>query len=128
MAVVVALVFIHANHARPQQRYLDVDCTDAQHVDRPGEPGGSLALWSLAVEVTFYLCLPVIMLVAVGRSDVALDPVLGVLVALFAISLWWHLDGAAYAGEHSAGQPSQWLPSYIGWFAIGIGLSLVSWR
>jgi peptidoglycan/LPS O-acetylase OafA/YrhL len=126
VAVTVALVFIHANRGLSNETRLATALMLNTFVD-PANPAGLSHMWSLAVEVTFYLCLPVIMLVAVGRSR-TLRPtrVIGVLVVLIAIGLWWHLDGAARAGEHSSGQPSQWLPSYIGWFAIGIGLALAS--
>jgi len=91
----------------------------------PALPYGLTHMWSLAVEVTFYLALPLIMLVAVGRT---LRPwrVLAVLAALSAISVWWHLDGADRIGQHSAGSPHQWLPAYLIWFALGIGLALVT--
>ncbi len=126
VAVAVALVFIHANRDLSNETRL-ATALMLNTVTEPANPAGLSHMWSLAVEVTFYLCLPVLMLVAVGRSR-TLRParVIGLLVALFAISLWWHLDGAARAGEHSPGQPSQWLPTYAGWFAIGIGLALAS--
>jgi peptidoglycan/LPS O-acetylase OafA/YrhL len=47
------------------------------------------------------------------------------LVAMVAFSVWWHLDLVAVVNEHSAGNPSQWLPSYLTWFALGLGLALV---
>ena len=126
VAVTVALVFIHANRSLSNETRLATALMLNTFTD-PANPAGLSHMWSLAVEVTFYLLLPVLMLVAVGRSRTLRSTrVLGVLVVLVAISLWWHLDGAARAGEHSSGQPSQWLPSYIGWFAIGIGLALAS--
>mgnify|MGYP001480212118 CR=1 FL=1 len=77
-------------------------------------PSGLTQMWSLAVEVAFYLILPALMLVAVGRRRPLSAPrVVLLLVAMTAISLWWHLDGAAYWDRHSSGAPLQWLPAYL---------------
>jgi len=83
-------------------------------------------MWSLAVEATFYLCLPLLMLAVIGRSA-SLRPgrVAGLVLVLTAISVWWHLDGAEWAGPFTPGSPEQWLPAYTSWFAVGIGLALV---
>lgn len=91
----------------------------------PALPYGLTHMWSLSVEVTFYLVLPLLMLVAVGRT-LRVWRVLAVLVALSAFSVWWHLDGADRIGEYSTGSPHQWLPAYLIWFALGIGLALVT--
>ncbi len=79
----------------------------------PSFPAGLTHMWSLAVELHFYLLLPLLMLVAV----------LGVLVV---VSVWWHLDGAARAGGDRMVATPQWLPGYLDWFAVGIGLALAS--
>ena len=73
VAVVVALVFIHANRGLSNETRLSTALMLNTFTD-PANPAGLSHMWSLAVEVTFYLCLPVIMLVAVGRSrTLALD-------------------------------------------------------
>lgn len=92
-------------------------------------PAGLTHMWSLAVEVAFYLCLPALMLLALGRGrGLAPRRVAAVLAGLVAVSLWWHLDGAAYWDDRSTGLPLQWLPAYLTWFAVGIGLALVHVR
>lgn len=80
----------------------------------PSLPAGLTHMWSLAVEVTFYLLLPLLMLVSLGRHR-GLRPtrVLVVLVAMTAVTVWWHLAGATFAGERSQGSPLQWLPAYL---------------
>lgn len=88
-------------------------------------PHGLTQMWSLAVEVTFYILLPLLMLVATGRGP-GLRPVRVVTLvgAMVAITIWWELFGAAEAGEWASGQPTQWLPAYLGWFGAGIFLAL----
>ena len=90
----------------------------------PALPAGLSQMWSLGVEVTFYLVLPLLMLVAVGRrlrrSRIGLA-----LVAMVAIAVWWHLDAIARLAPHTDGAPQQWLPAYLTWFAVGIGLAML---
>lgn len=88
-------------------------------------PAGLTHMWSLAVELHFYLLLPLLMWVAIGRR---LRParVLVLLAGLAAVSVWWHLAGAARVGDRVDAATPQWLPGYLDWFALGIGLSLAS--
>lgn len=92
----------------------------------PTLPNGLTHMWSLAVEVSFYLVLPLLMLAAVGRQKL-LDPrrVTAVVVLLAAVSAWWILAGVPRVGAATHAQPGQWLPAYLGWFGIGIFLALV---
>jgi len=88
-------------------------------------PQGLTQMWSLAVEAMFYLVLPLLMLAALGRGrGVSVRRVSGVLVALVAVSVWWVLSLAGVVAEASAGVPMTWLPAYLTWFAVGIGLAL----
>lgn len=91
----------------------------------PGFPAGLTHMWSLAVEVHFYLVLPLLMLLATGRRP-GLDVrrVCTLLAAMTATSVWWHLDGAARIGRGHDMDTAQWLPAYLDWFAIGVGLAL----
>ena len=125
VAVVLALVFLEANQGMSTRaRVVTVFMLNTFFY--PLNPAGLSQMWSLAVEVTFYIGLPLLMLVAIGRRR-ALRP-----WRVFALlASWWSSasggtsTGAARAGEHSPGQPAQWLPSYLTWFAVGIGLALV---
>ncbi len=47
------------------------------------------------------------------------------LLALTAVTVWWHLSGAHLVERTSTGEPDQWLPGYLSWFAVGIFLALV---
>ena len=46
------------------------------------------------------------------------------LAAWSALAVWWHLAGPP-VGSTGAGSPLLWLPAYLVWFALGIGLALV---
>lgn len=98
---------------------------------RENFPDGLTQMWSLSAEVAFYVVLPALMLVLVGRRPL-LRPrrVLLGLVGLGAVATWWHLSGAAWAGRGSDGATLQWLPAYLVWFGLGILLALsdVVWR
>jgi peptidoglycan/LPS O-acetylase OafA/YrhL len=125
LAVVLALSLVEDNDALgPADWTTTLLMLDT--VTGSGFPAGLTQMWSLAVEVSFYMVLPLLMLAAVGRRRALSPPrVLLCLAAMAVITVWWHLDGAARAGDWSDGSPLQWLPSYLLWFALGIALALV---
>lgn len=91
-------------------------------------PAGLTQMWSLAVEVAFYLLLPLLMVLALGRSRCRGLPVVrccAVLVAMVGVSVVWHLVVLPSAGDRLPGLPGQWLPGYLSWFAVGVALALV---
>ncbi len=91
----------------------------------PSFPAGLTHMWSLAVEVHFYLVLPLLMLLATGRRrGLDVRRTVALLVAMTLVSVWWHLDGAARVGTGRGIDSAQWLPAYLDWFAVGIGLAL----
>lgn len=126
VTVVVALTLVAGNAgsgARDWARTLLL----ADIYTRVELPHGLTQMWSLAVEVAFYAVLPLLMLAALGRRPGAgLRParVVALLAALCLVSGWWHLDLADRVGAGSPGIPMTWLPSYLTWFAVGIGLAL----
>ena len=91
----------------------------------PSFPAGLTHMWSLAVELHFYLLLPLLMLLGVGRR---LRParLLALLAVMVAVSAWWHLSGAAVVGDGRMVATPQWVLGYLDWFAVGIGLALAS--
>jgi peptidoglycan/LPS O-acetylase OafA/YrhL len=90
--------------------------------------GGLIVAWSLSVELSFYLLLPLYAsgidrLVRARAGRAAVMPELVVLAALSALSIV--LRGIDHArGSHLAVEQS--LPAFLLWFAVGMGLALVS--
>jgi peptidoglycan/LPS O-acetylase OafA/YrhL len=89
-------------------------------------PAGLTQMWSLATEVAFYCALPLLMLAALGRRRRLVPArVVVVLLMMCLTSLLWlgtvsqRVPGAADRAVN------EWLPAFLGWFAIGIGLALV---
>lgn len=129
VTVLVALGLIRSNSALGLRDWLVTLLLGNTFVDDT-LPAGLTHMWSLAVEVSFYLVLPLLMLLVVGRTRgrrPRLRPgrVLALVLAMTAVTAWWELVGAPNAGGWTMGQPAQWLPAYLGWFATGIFLALV---
>lgn len=92
-------------------------------------PHGLTHMWSLGVEVAFYALLPLLMLLALGRSrTMRARRVLLVMAGMVAVTVWWHLQGSALLDPHVQGATGLWLPAYLSWFAAGIGLALLDVR
>ncbi|MCW2764903.1 MAG: Acyltransferase family protein [Nocardioides sp.] len=124
LAAVLALCFIDANATRGVRDWI-VTLTLTNTFLDPLLPAGLSQMWSLAVEVTFYLLLPALMVLAVGRRGLQPWRVVSALAGLVAVSVWWHLGGADRVAEWTSGAPLQWLPGYLIWFAAGIALALL---
>ncbi len=124
VAVVLALVLLEENAGLGVRDWLVTLVLGNTFVD-PLPPAGLSQMWSLGVEATFYLVLPLLMLAATGRGA-GLRPrrVLVVLGAMTLVSGWWHLDGAGQVDGWTDGPALQWLPAYLAWFAVGIALAL----
>jgi peptidoglycan/LPS O-acetylase OafA/YrhL len=122
VAVVVALLFVPGNEGSGVLDWLSSLFLLDSFVSK-SLPYGLTHMWSLAVEVCFYLVLPALMLLVVGRrlSGRRVGPVL---VAMTVTSVVWHAL-APRIDDHVAGSPGLWLPAYLTWFAMGIGLALV---
>ncbi len=74
-------------------------------------PHGLTHMWSLGVEVAFYALLPLLMLLALGRSrTMQARRVLLVMAGMVAVTVWWHLQGAALLDPHVQGATGLWLP------------------
>lgn len=123
VAAVLALSLIGDNADRTPGQWVASLLLLDTFADAP-DPAGLTHMWSLAVEATFYLVLPLLMLAAVGRRF-RVQRLAAVLVAMVAVSCWWHLSGAGRVGEVTSGNQLQWLPAYASWFAIGIALAAV---
>jgi peptidoglycan/LPS O-acetylase OafA/YrhL len=83
-------------------------------------------LWTLAIEVSFYLLLPILgTLVSRARGTVrrAVAVQVGLLVAMSIMPILFNLYQLRYL---KGSQALLWLPAYGDWFAIGMGLALLS--
>ena len=82
--------------------------------------GGLTQMWSLSVEVSFYLVLPMLALLTRRISVGARVPVIAVLGALS--WAWGWLPLAALGGGPGA-NPMGWPPAFFSWFAAGMVLA-----
>jgi peptidoglycan/LPS O-acetylase OafA/YrhL len=86
---------------------------------------GLTQTWSLCTEVAFYLLLPLLAVLVLGRVGGRWRPAraAAVLLGLVVVSLGWHVLAASWSGldPRTAGQ---WLPAYLSWFAAGMLLAL----
>jgi peptidoglycan/LPS O-acetylase OafA/YrhL len=90
-------------------------------------PHGLTHMWSLTVEIAFYVLLPVLMTVALGARRVRLHRLRLhlLLLAMVATAVVWHLYLVEVLDARSSGGPGLWLPGYLAWFAAGIWLALL---
>ncbi|MEO9324607.1 acyltransferase [Nocardioides sp. C4-1] len=124
LTCVLALSLIGDNAGRTPGEWVATLLLLDTLTDAP-DPAGLTHMWSLAVEVSYYLVLPLLMWVALGRRRFRLGRLVAVLVALVALTCWWHLDGAGRVAEVTPGNQLQWLPAYLSWFALGIAIAAV---
>jgi peptidoglycan/LPS O-acetylase OafA/YrhL len=124
VTAVIALSFLHENRGLGIGHWLTTLSLSDIYV-RDVLPAGLTQMWSLATEVAFYVVLPLLMLVGVGRRQLRPARLLALLAAMVATSVLW-LGKLAYevpGAEHRA--VNEWLPAFLGWFAVGIGLALL---
>ncbi len=81
---------------------------------------GLTQMWSLSVEVAFYVLLPVLALALVWLRGPAARWRLPAIVGLGLVSLGWNLISVPTPGGiHS----DNWLPGYLPWFVAGMALA-----
>ncbi|MEU8299094.1 acyltransferase [Micromonospora sp. NPDC048909] len=78
--------------------------------------------WSLATEVLFYLLLPVLAALLLGRSWRPGRVLRIAAIATLVTASWLTLMGL---GVLSLGLHTMWLPSYAGWFGAGMALATI---
>ncbi|MGW5453519.1 acyltransferase family protein [Nocardia sp. NPDC003979] len=86
---------------------------------------GLTQMWSLSVEVAFYLVLPVLALAFVRLRGPSARWRVPVLCVLAAVSLTWNLWPVPTPDAIHA---DNWLPAYIPWFAAGMLLAELIYR
>ncbi|WP_169741815.1 acyltransferase family protein [Nocardioides aequoreus] len=130
VTVVLALSLISANADRDAGDWV-VTLLLLDTFVHPSLPDGLTQMWSLAVEVTFYLVLPLLMVAVVGRPGrprLGRVRLAGVLAAMVVLGAVWHVVAVPRLEGVVGGQPAQWLPGYLSWFAVGIGIAAASVR
>lgn len=121
MAIIVFVGF-GANHDRGLSGWLRGLLMLDTYTRHP-LPDAFTQTWSLATEVAFYVVLPPLMWLLLGRRARAARIGAG-LVLLGAISIGWLL-GPAQRGPLSDLPAPEWLPAYVSWFGAGIWLAVL---
>ena len=124
IAAVAALALIPENSQLGFRRWL-YTLLLADTYTQKQLPQGLTHMWSLAVEVAFYLILPALMVLALGRSGASGRRLGSLLVGMVGVSVLWHLVIAGWLEPQVAGAPGVWLPAYLTWFAAGISLAWI---
>ncbi|MCW2747742.1 MAG: acyltransferase [Nocardioidaceae bacterium] len=123
VCVVAALVLIERNHGLGLDRWLqNFTLTDVYRANNL--PSGLGQMWSLSIEVSFYVLLPLLgaLLIRMAKNGWQLHVVLAIAGLMYAVNVVWtcastHTDAAWGIWA------LRWLPSYLGWFAWGIALA-----
>ena len=119
IAMTVALAALPANSAVTAQDWLRYGLL-LQIYSEPTVFAGLTHIWSLAVEVSFYVALPAMMWGALRwrrSSDSQVRSAVPLLVALLVVGFAARLVAMGPLQESMAGL---WLPGYLDWFAAGM--------
>lgn len=91
---------------------------------------GLTQTWSLCTEISFYVALPVIGALALGRrrrsTDSALRRQVWVLGGMAVVALVWNI--ALQTSGRFPYVASFWLPGFLDWFAAGMALAVIDVR
>jgi peptidoglycan/LPS O-acetylase OafA/YrhL len=118
VAVVVILTLLpDADHASPTVWLANLTLT--QIYVPLTLTGGLTQMWSLSVEVSFYVALPILALLARRIPVGARVPVIAALAVLSWAWGWVPL----FSGYSGAGNPLNWPPAFFSWFAAGMLLA-----
>lgn len=97
----------------------------------PRLPQGLTQMWSLAVEACYYLVLPLLAALTLGRpgrTSIRPRRIAAVLVGLATVAVLWQLLVGGNSQDDLPGVPLTWLPGYLTWFAVGMLLAYVHVR
>jgi peptidoglycan/LPS O-acetylase OafA/YrhL len=122
VAVVLAALLVPNAGPVSWTSYLQHATFTQIYIDGPSIEGLT-QLWSLATEVAFYLLLPFLARFLTGYERPTRRAVrwrLAVMACFTVLGPVWMATAAA--AEHP--RAGLWLPGYIGWFSVGMGLAL----
>jgi peptidoglycan/LPS O-acetylase OafA/YrhL len=122
IAVVLSLITVYRVRASDWLQYMLVIQTYDHHDYDPN----LTQLWTLAVELSFYVSLP-ILAGLVGRApnpNTALRRQAALLTAMALVAACANVYQSKEAAPGS--QAQLWLPFYLDWFALGMGLSVLT--
>lgn len=119
ITVVAAFLLLDTNADLGWDRFV-LNLTLTDFFVNPQLPFGLTQMWSLSVEVSFYIVLPLIGAGLLARKWRPVATIIG-LVTVGLLGIVW-LGVTTAHGESLA---ARWLPSYALWFALGIALSVV---
>ncbi|MGB8649999.1 MAG: acyltransferase [Mycobacteriales bacterium] len=129
VAVVAAFVLLPLNRGGTAGEWVKHLVLVQIYFDKP-LPAGLTQMWSLCTEVAFYITMPLYAL-AVARRRRRRGEAIGSrtdAVALgFLVVVGWAWTAAA-AGPHLPSSAHLWLPAYVDWFALGMGLAVMHHR
>jgi peptidoglycan/LPS O-acetylase OafA/YrhL len=123
LTAVLALLLIDDNRGAPASQWLSTLLLGDIYV-RGQLPQGLTQMWSLSVEVSFYLALPLLMILATGGRSLRARRCIALVLAMTLVGVAWHLVLSDWLDDRVAGSPLLWLPSYLTWFALGIAFAL----
>lgn len=127
LCVIAALVMITENRSLGFSRWIqNLTLTDLYASD--SLPQGLTQMWSLSTEVAFYLTLPLLMTFifnVVCRRQWKPRRIVAFLGFLYILNIVWVLTVSGGASDFD-GWVSRSLLSYIGWFALGMFIAMVT--
>ncbi|MFD1826660.1 MULTISPECIES: acyltransferase family protein [Mumia] len=127
IAVVAAMLLLEENHGASPLTWVK-NLTLTTLYGEGAYPLGLAQMWSLAVEVAFYLVLPLLALLVARllcRSRWHPGRVLVLCAVLVAVNIAWTSGLYTWMGIETT-FAAQWLPAYLSWFAAGLALATVS--
>jgi peptidoglycan/LPS O-acetylase OafA/YrhL len=126
-AAVVCLLFVEDKHGAATGLDWLRHALLLQIYPAGGLREGFTQTWSLCTEVAFYLALPLLAPLVLGRRG-PFRPrrVVGVLGGLLVLTIGWLF--AAHLPALELRPASSWLPGQVGWFAVGMALAVARAR
>jgi peptidoglycan/LPS O-acetylase OafA/YrhL len=129
LAVIAAMLLVRGNEQHRESPSSWVTQLLLLQVYQPDSlVPGLTQMWSLAVEVSFYLVLPLLAAAVTrrhrGQPGASARFQLTALAGLAGLAWSWQVWVRTGHGPHP-GLASLWLPAYLDWFAIGMALATI---